>query len=232
MGLLDRISRVVRANVNTLVNGAEDPEKGLQQAVSDMQGDLVSMRQAVAQAIATQKRTERQSQQAARMAQEWYSRAQLALQKGDDDSAREALTRRQTYEQNAQTLTRQIAQHADIVNKLKANMVTLETQLADARTQKDMYIARARAAQFSVKLNDRIKDRTGSGSSGSTGVFEKMEARVLDLEAQAEVASELSGDPVEKQFSQLEKQSNVEAQLAQMKAQAKSQTRGKLTDGQ
>ena len=224
MGLLDRISRLVRANVNTLVNGAEDPEKGLQQAVLDMQGDLVSMRQAVAQAIATQKRTERQSEQASRMAQEWYSRAQLALQKGDENKAREALTRRETYEHNAQTLTHQIVQHTDIVKRLKANMVALESQLADARTKKDMYIARARAAQSSAKLNERM----GGASGGAMNAFEKMEARVLDLEAQAEAISELGGDPIEKQFSQLEKQSNVENQLAQMKQQMK----GKLTDGQ
>lgn len=218
MGLLDRFSRLVRANVNTLVNGAEDPEKGLQQAVSEMQGDLVSMRQAVAQAIATQKRTERQGEQATRMAQEWYSRAQLALQKGKEDSAREALTRRQTYAQNAQTLKGQISQHADIVKKLKANMMALESQLAEARTKKDMYIARARAAQSSVKLNERM----GGGSIGaSMGAFEKMEARVLDLEAQAEVATGLGSDPIEKQFAQLENQENVEAQLAQMKRQLK-----------
>ena len=93
MGLLDRFSRLVRSNVNSLVNGADDPEKVLQQTVADVQSDLVSMRQAVAQAIATQKRTERQSEQAARTAQEWYSRAQMALQKGEDNTAREALTR-------------------------------------------------------------------------------------------------------------------------------------------
>lgn len=215
MGLLDRISRVVRANVNTLVNGAEDPEKALQQAVLDMQGDLVSLRQAVAQAIATQKRTERQSEQATRTAQEYYQRAQLALQKGDEDTARQALSHRQTYAQNAHTLKSQIAQHTDIVKKLKANMRSLESQLAKARIQKDMYIARARAAQSSTRLHERMS----GGGATATGAFEKMEARVLDLEAQAEVASELSGDLIEKQFSQLENQSNVEAQLAQMKAQ-------------
>ena len=213
MGLLDRISRLVKSNVNSLVNGAEDPEKVLHQAVADMQGDLVSMRQAVAQAIATQKRTERQSEQAARAAQEYYNRAQMALQKGEEDIARDALTRRQTYAQNAQTLQSQIAQQTDIVKKLKTNMVTLESQLADARTKKDMYIARARAAQSSAKLNERMM-----GTTGSIGAFEKMEARVLDLEAQAEVASELSGDPLEKQFAQLEGQSTVEQQLSQMKA--------------
>jgi phage shock protein A len=213
MGLLDRVSRLVRSNVNSLINGAEDPEKVLQQTVIDMQSDLVALRQAVAQAIATQKRTERQSEQSARFAQEWYNRAQMALQKGEENTARDALTRRQTYAQNASTLQAQVAQHLEIVKKLKSNMLTLESQLADARTKKDMYIARARAAQSSARLNERIL-----GTAGSVGAFEKMEARVLDLEAQAEVASALSGDSLDRQFAQLESQSQVEAQLAQMKA--------------
>ncbi|MEM9003342.1 MAG: PspA/IM30 family protein [Cyanobacteria bacterium P01_F01_bin.86] len=220
MGLLDRFSRLVRANLNSLINGAEDPEKLLHQAVADMQGDLVSMRQAVAQAIATQKRTERQAQQATRNAQEWYNRAQMALQKGDDPMAREALTRRQTYAQTAQTLTSQITQQRGIVQQLKVNMATLEGKLADARTKKDMYIARARAAQSSVRINEVMG---GIGSTSAMGAFEKMESRVLDLEAQAEVSAELGTDDIERQFAQLEGQSTVEAQLAKMKAQISGQ---------
>ena len=220
MGLLDRFSRLVRANLNSLINGAEDPEKVLHQAVADMQGDLVSMRQAVAQAIATQKRTERQAQQATRNAQEWYNRAQMALQKGDDPMAREALTRRQTYAQTAKTLTSQITQQRGIVQQLKVNMATLEGKLADARTKKDMYIARARAAQSSVRINEMMG---GVGTTSAMGAFEKMESRVLDLEAQAEVSAELGTDAIDRQFAQLEGQSNVEAQLAQMKAQMTSQ---------
>jgi len=213
MGLFDRISRLVRSNVNHLVNGAEDPEKVLQQTVLDMQSDLVSMRQAVAQAIATQKRTERQCQQANRTAEEWYNRAQLALQKGDDDKAREALTRRQTYAQTEQTLQPQIAQQREIVHQLKDNMGKLERKIAEARTQKDMYIARARAAQSSVRLNEMIM-----GNTSSTNAFEKMEARVLDLEAQAEVTAAMGTDGVEQQFAQLESQGNIDAQLAQLKS--------------
>lgn len=213
MGLLDRISRLVRSNVNHFVNGAEDPEKVLQQTVLDMQSDLVSMRQAVAQAIATQKRTERQCEQAKRTAEEWYSRAQLALQKGDDASARDALTRRQTYAQTEQTLRPQIAQQREIVAQLKSNMGQLERKIAEARTQKDMYIARARAAQSSVRLNEML-----TGTAASTHAFEKMEARVLDLEAQAEVTAAIGTDSVEQQFAQLEKQSSVDAQLAQLKS--------------
>jgi phage shock protein A len=220
MGLFDRVSRLVKANVNSIVRGAEDPEKALQQAVTNMQVDLVSMRQAVAQAIATQKRTERQHEQATRGAQEWYSRAQLALQKGDEATAREALAHRQTYENKARSLQSQIAQHTDIVKKLKSNMVALEGKLAEARTTKDMYIARARAAQSSVRLNE-----TMMGTSGSIGAFEKMETRVLELEAQAELAADLANDPIESQFAQLENQRRIDAQLAQMKA---TLTKGQL----
>ncbi|MEO0647946.1 MAG: PspA/IM30 family protein [Cyanobacteria bacterium J06650_10] len=214
MGLFDRISRVVRANVNQLVNGAEDPEKVLQQTVLEMQSDLVSMRQAVAQAIATQKRTERQCEQANRTAQEWYNRAQLALQKGEETNAKTALTRRQSYLQTVQTLEPQIAQQKQVVQQLKANMGQLEQKISEARTQKDMYIARARAAQSSVRLNEMI------GNSGASGLsaFEKMEARVLDLEAQAEATAITSSDPVEQQFSQLEKQGNIDRQLSALKA--------------
>ncbi|MGD1897565.1 MAG: PspA/IM30 family protein [Phormidesmis sp.] len=214
MGLLDRLSRVVRANISQLVNGAEDPEKILQQTVLDMQSDLVSMRQAVAQAIATQKRTERQCQQAERTAAQWYDRAQLALKKGEEDIARDALTRRQTYVQTEQSLKAQLPQQREIVQQLKANMGHLERKIADARTQKDMYIARARAAQSSVRLNEMMMNN----APGGLGAFEKMEARVLDLEAQAQATAELGTDSIEHQFSQLESEGNIDSQLSELKA--------------
>ncbi|NJM96869.1 MAG: PspA/IM30 family protein [Phormidesmis sp. RL_2_1] len=215
MGLLDRFSRLVRANVNSFVNGAEDPEKALHQAVTDMQNDLVSMRQAVAQAIATQKRTERQSQQASNAITEWYNRAQLALQKGDEAMARDALARSVGYQQNAQSLEAQSLQQRDIVEKLKVNMLALQSKLAEARIQKDMYIARARAAQSSVRLHEMMST---ADAQGTMNAFEKMESRVLDLEAQAEIARELSIDPLAQRFAQLENQNTVDTQLARMKA--------------
>ncbi|MDT9340914.1 PspA/IM30 family protein, partial [Trichodesmium erythraeum 21-75] len=101
MGLFDRISRIFRANVNEMVNNAEDPQKILEQSILDMQEDLVQLRQAVASGIATQKRTQQQYNQAESQAKQWYSRAQLALQKGDENLAKEALQRKNTYSQTA-----------------------------------------------------------------------------------------------------------------------------------
>lgn len=218
MGLFDRIGRVVRANVNSLISGAEDPEKILEQTVIEMQHDLIQLRQAVAQAIATQKRTERQSAQSQATAEEWYRRAQLALQKGEDTLAREALTRRKSYQDTATALTEQIQQQSGIVSQLKQNLVKLESQLSDARTKKDMYIARARSAKASEKLNEMM-GRIGTGSALSA--FEKMEEKVLQMEAKSEAIAELnSGDPIERQFKELESgDRGIDDELATMKAQ-------------
>jgi phage shock protein A len=217
MGLFDRIGRVVRANLNSFISSAEDPEKILEQTVLDMQNDLIQLRQAVAQAIATQKRTERQAGQSLATAEEWYRRAQLALQKGDDNLAREALTRRKSYQDTAEALQSQINQHSSIVLQLKQNMVKLESKLADAKTKKDMYIARARSAKASEKLNEMM-GRVGAGSA--MAAFERMEEKVLQLEARSEAIAELSGNTLENQFKALENDDGeIDEELAALKAQ-------------
>lgn len=218
MGLFDRISRVIRANLNSLVGRAEDPEKILEQAVVDMQDDLIQLRQAVAQAIATQKRSERQLTQAQSMASEWQRRAQIALEKGDEHLAREALVRRKSYNENAEAIKTQLEQQNSIVAKLKQNMTTLEGKLAEAKTRKDLFIARARAAKASQQLNEML-GRTST--SNALSAFERMEERVNELEAQSEAVAELAeGDDVEKQFAALEgSSSDVDQELEAMKAE-------------
>lgn len=214
MGLFDRILRVIRANLNSLVSSAEDPEKILEQAVLDMQEDLIQLRQAVAQAIATQKRTERQCSQAQTTADEWYRRAQLALQKGDEVLAREALTRRKSYQDTAEAMRSQIQQQSTIVTQLKQNMMKLESKISEAKTKKDLYIARARSAKASQQINDMM-GRVGTG--GAMAAFERMEEKVLQLEAQSEAVAELGTDDLEKRIAALGEADDVDAELAAMK---------------
>ncbi|MBW4468171.1 MAG: PspA/IM30 family protein [Pegethrix bostrychoides GSE-TBD4-15B] len=216
MGLLDRLSRLIRATLNDLIGQAEDPEKILEQTVIEMQDDLIRLRQAVAQAIATQKRTERQCAQSQTSAEDWYRRAQLALQKGDESLAREALSRRQALQETATALQTQIDQQRVIVEKLKQNMRLLEGKISDAKTKKDMYIARARSAKASQRLNEMLGN---VGTQDAMAAFERMEEKVLQLESQAEAVAELNaGDSIEKQFKSLES-SSVDAELAALKAQ-------------
>jgi phage shock protein A len=215
MGFFERIWRVIRANFNSLISGAEDPEKILEQTVMDMQEDLVQLRQAVAGAIASQKRTERQYHQAETTSEEWYQRAQLALQKGDERLAREALARRKSYQEMANTLKTQIDQHGGIVNQMKDNMRTLESKISEAKAKKDMFIARVRSAKASERLNEVMGNMK---SGGSLNAFERMEEKVLQLEAQSDAIADLGTSDLEKKFRALESGSDLDVELAELKA--------------
>ncbi|MBS3025772.1 MAG: PspA/IM30 family protein [Dolichospermum sp. DET50] len=214
MEVIQRILRVIRANFNSLISNAEDPEKILETAFMEMQENLVQLRQGVAQAIATQKRTERQAAAGESQGEEWYRRAQLALQQGNESLAREALTKRKFYQETATTLISQIQQQKDVVAKLKQDMRTLELKLAEIKTKKDMYIARARSAEASYRLQEML---TGTSTTSSLGALERMEEKVLQIEAQSEAMSQLGSDDLEKRFASLDSYNDIDTELATMK---------------
>lgn len=216
MEFIKRILRIIRANINSLINSAEDPEKILQQAVLEMQENLVQMRQGVAQAIASQKRTERQAEAAKSTSEEWYRRAQLALQQGNEVLAREALTKRKAYQETSTALFSQIEQQNDVVARLKKDMRSLELKMSEAKTKKDMYIARARSAEASVRLQDMLDT---SSATSSLSAFERMEDKVLQIEAQSEAIAQLGTDDLQKQFDSLEAGGDIDSELAAMKGQ-------------
>ena len=219
MGLFDRLSRVVRANINDLVSKAEDPEKVLEQAVIDMQEDLVQLRQAVARAIATQKRLSTRSSQQNKNQSEantWQQRAQLALSKGDENLAREALVRKKSFSDTAASLKIQLEQQSNNVNTLKRNLIALESKISEAKTKKDMLKARANAAKAQKQLQESM---VNIDTSSALGAFERMEDKVMQLEAESETAAELGGTGIEQQFAALEAGSGVDDELAAMKAQ-------------
>jgi phage shock protein A len=216
MSLIQRILRVIRANLNSLIGSAEDPEKILEQTVLEMQENLLELRRGVAQAIAIQKRTERQEMAAQSTSEEWYRRAQLALQQGNDTLAREALTKRRVYQETAKALFNQRSEQTDLVDRLKKDMRTLELKISEAKTKKDMYIARARSAEASFRLQEMLD---GVSATSSLSAFERMEDKVLQIEAQSEAMAQLSGDDLQKQFAALEGTNDVDAELAAMKVQ-------------
>jgi len=221
MGLLDRIGRVIRANLNSLVSKLEDPEKILDQALEDMREEQIQLRQAVAQAIATQKRTERQCAQAESSAQQWYDRAQLALQKGEEAMAREALIRRQSYLDTISPLKEQLGQQSEIVTQMKKNLNALERKISDARTKRDMYIARLRSAKASQQLNEMMGR---AGNSSARAAFERMEEQILQMEAKSEAIAELEGNTIEQQFEALKSSDAIEDELQAMKARLSGET--------
>jgi phage shock protein A len=213
MGFFDRLSRLLRANLNDLVSKAEDPGKILDQSVADMQADLVKLRQAVATAIASQKRLQNQAEQAETQARTWYERAELALKKGEEDLAREALSRRKTYTDTATALNTQISNQAGQVETLKKSLTALEGKIAEAKTKKDMLKARAQAAQAQEQLQSAVGNLS---TNSSMAAFDQMEEKVLALEARSQAAAELAGSDLESQFAALQG-SDVDDELAALK---------------
>ncbi len=233
MNILGRFFRVVRANLNQLVTGMEDPEKILNQTVTDMQQDLTKVRQAYAEVSAGLKRIERQREQSLVTSNEWKKRAQMALQKGEEDLAREALTRKKAADDSAASLEGQIAATKANVEKLYGSMQQLENKIGEARSKKDQFVARARTAKTSAKVNEML----GSvGTSGALEAFERMESKVEELEVKADVTRDLAiggaaDTSLENKFKALESDS-VEDELAKMKGQLSgSSGNAKLSPG-
>ncbi|KAJ1448801.1 PspA/IM30 family-domain-containing protein [Pelagophyceae sp. CCMP2097] len=220
MNLFDRFTRVAKANLNNILQNMEDPEKVLTQAVEDIQKDLVAIRQSYAEVMATQKRMQRQQAQADGLADEWFKRAQLALEAGDDELAREALTRKQQQVDASLVLADQIALQTQSLSKLYDGMSALESKINEARATKDNYIARARTAKSQTKVNDMLSAVTGGTSMDA---FERMKEKVEMLETQAEVAGQLTAGAatpsMEAKFKQLEMGSAVDDELSRMKRQ-------------
>lgn len=222
MNLFDRFTRVAKANMNQILQKLEDPEKIMNQAVEDMQSDLVKVRQSYAEITATQRRLLKQKEQADAIAKDWYNRAQLALQKGNEDLAREALARRQQQIEVSSDLQVQIDSQASAIDKLYEGMQALEAKILEAKQKKEQMIARARTAQSTQKVNDMLGGITGKTSMDA---FTRMEQKVEALEAAAEVSAEmgsiggnlLPGSSLEKEFRMLEGASAVDDELAKMK---------------
>jgi len=219
MGLLDRLSRLIRANLNAFVNDAEDPIKLLDQSLSDMQEDLVKLRQAVAMAIASQKRLKNQADQASKQIENWFSRAELALGKGDEDLAREALSRKKTFQQSFDSLSTQYQSQNGQVEKLKKSLLLLERKIAEARTKKDMLKARAQAAKAQQQIQSAVGDLS---SNSAMAAFERMEDKVEALEASGQAALELAGEELESKFEALEGGDDIEKELESIRKQLKS----------
>lgn len=212
MGLLDRMGQAIRAQVNSLIQENQDPEKLLEKAILEMEGELIQMRQALAAAVATQKRTERQRQQQEKAAQTWHERAQLALHHGNEELARQALSQWQTYQSQIAPLQTSLQQQTAIIQKLKKELLTIERKYAEMKAQKSLYLARLRSASASQKAQEIM----GSLNSSQMGtIFEKLEAKVLEAESQADLIG--YKDPLERQFQDLEGQKQIEAELLKLK---------------
>ena len=174
------------AGLNRLLQQGIDPEKLLELAIEDMQEDLIKLRRAVVPVIAAQNRLLQQYNQTKTEVEKWQQRVQLALQKGDENLAREALLRKKTQTEIASILKAQLDQQTAQIDRLKRNLVAFETKVSEAKANKTIIKARIAAAKAEVKLQSTIGRLN---TSSAMAAFERMEEKVLEMEARSQAGS-------------------------------------------
>jgi phage shock protein A len=205
MGLFKRFRDVIRANINAMISRSENPEKMLNQMVLDMNEQLIESKKGVAGAIADEKRLERQIRENQAKADEWEQKAMLAVNAGKDDLAKEALLRKQEYEKYALELKPQWDAQRASVDKLKESLKALQRKIEEANRKKNILIARAKRAEAQKLLQTTMG---GLGDNSAFEAFDRMAAKVDQLEAEGEAMAEIEGvneeAGLEAQFKQLE----------------------------
>lgn len=212
--MFDRLVNLFKAMFNAVLGRMEDPQIMLEQTYQDLQSNLIQVRQAVAQAIATEKQLEQQLQKNKDQAETWQNRAAMAVQQNNDELARQALQRKQQYVQAATDLETQLKTQRETTRTLRQRLTDLEAEVQKAYTKKQVLIARDKAAQATSKANE-ILSKTTAG--GAMSVIEKMETKVQEREARAAALADLGSDQLEKQFKNFEGQSDIEMELLALK---------------
>ncbi|KAL5703334.1 hypothetical protein ACHQM5_028436 [Ranunculus cassubicifolius] len=212
MNLFGRFARVVKSYANAFISFFEEPDKIIEQAILDMDKDLANMRLAASQVLASQKHLEKKYEAANRASEDWHQRAQLALRKGDESLAREALKRRKSYTDAAGSLRIQLDQQKPIVDNLLSNTQLLASKIQEAKAKKETLKARAQTAKTARKVNGMLAN---VDTSSALSAFDRMEEKVLAMETESDALSQLT-DTLEGKFALLESPS-IEDELADLK---------------
>ena len=215
MALLERVSTLVRANLNDLIDKAEDPEKMIKQVILDMQNQLLQVKTQVAIAIADQHLLDKKKKENEERVADWMRKAELAVDKKQDDLARAALQRVESYRELSESFAQQLVDQKAQVENLKSALRNLEQKLTEAQAKADLLVAQHRRARAVGKASD-AKMAAGNGSSANA--FNRMKHKVAHAEAHSNAKAEIAADDMEDRLAALEKEDRIEQLLADMKA--------------
>src|SRR6266403_5896646 len=215
MALLERVSTLVRANRNDLIDQAEEPEKMIKQVILDMQNQLLQVKTQVAIAIADQHLLEKKQKENEDKVAGWMRKAELAVDKKEDDLARASLQRVESYRELSESFMQQVADQKAQVENLKTALRQLDHKLTEAKAKADLLIARQHRARAVGKASD-AKLNIGDGSKAAA--FDRMKHKVARTEAVSQAKAELAVDDVEDRLAALEKEDRIEQLLSELKA--------------
>ncbi len=206
MGIFDRLSTLLRSNINDLISRAEDPEKMLNQILVDMRGQLAKAKQQVATAIADEKRLRDQADAEYRQAADWENKAMLAIKESRDDLAKQALVRQSEHTTAGQQLEQTWETHRMETEKLKNSLRDLNDKIEEAKRKKNLLVARQRRAQAQKRIAETMSSMSEkSAFEAFARMEERIETNERQLKASIEIEEEFTGDRLAHDFKALEK---------------------------
>ena len=219
MNLLERVLTLLRANLNTVVEKADDPEKVLQQLQLDMRNQLVQVKTQVATAIAESHRLQKRSKERQAEAMLWYKKAEQAIQQGNDDAARTALTRYNDILKQSQRYAQQEQEQEQLVVTMRGALRQLEAKITEVETTIDLLTTRKRNAILQQRVFDALGKNSNPKDKERTA---KAQDAVMEAEARARALADLHKRDLDSQLDQLDANQDVEQQLQQMKNKQQS----------
>lgn len=215
MALLERVSTLIRANLNDLLDRAEDPEKMIKQVIVDMENQLLQLKTQVAVSIADQHMLEKKEKENEAAVADWNRKAERAVDKQADDLARAALERYRSYQQLAESYKEQVEDQKVQVESLKTALRKLDQKLAEAQSKREMLLARHRRSLVASRANQA---QQAIGDRSKVATFDRMKEKVLHAEAVSQAETELLSDDVTDKLVRLEREDEIEKMLTEMKA--------------
>ncbi len=212
MGIFSRLTDIVNANLNSLLDKAEDPPKMVRLIIQEMEEGLVRERSNLARYLADKKELRRQQERNQHQLQDWQSKAELALQKGRDDLARAALIEKGKQQQLVDALSQEFTAVEEGIAKLTAEIELLEAKLEDARGRQKAMLLRSAAAQSRLNVQQHGQRATPHSIMEK---FDRMERKIEEMESKADVYH--PNPSLQQQFAELEADDAISRELAAMK---------------
>jgi phage shock protein A len=228
MGILDRLGRSIKANLNSMIDKAEDPAKMITQTIEDMQDELKKARQEVVQALASEKQLGKKTADMVAEAESWERKAMLALEHGDEELAREALKRKKKAEADAVETDKLRGQQETYVSELRASIDQLERKVEELKARKGTLAAQVNRARTAPGADPLGESSSSAGvASPALARLKEMQGKIEDMEAEVE-AHNILDDPkraeIEEKFRRLERgetKDQLDDELAALKKRLK-----------
>ncbi|MCP3888435.1 MAG: phage shock protein PspA [Desulfobulbaceae bacterium] len=215
MGIFTRFTDIVSSNINSMLDKAEDPEKMIKLMIHEMEDTLIELKSSCAGVIAGRKKLERKSDNILEKVELWSKRANLAVSKGRDDLAREALLEKRRFAETAETLGNEISEYKGLLTQYHEDIQELENKLASAKEKKRMLVQRHKRATGKKRAQEDIRR---SSNADTMARFDKLESRIEQMEAEAELVNIPKKQTIDEEFDTLATDDEIENELAKIKA--------------